>query len=112
MAASKSFISSSGLDCGFTVLIPTDPNQSGNVAERVKRATVWLWSRCIYPTPSAVNLRVRGKTRNNLNGVEVKARDSVLNEKRIPMPRKHNGTYNRRVASWQSNLDCQIVGEG
>lgn len=77
------------------VYIPLDPNRSGTVAQRAERATRWLWSRAIYPTPSAVNLRMRGATRDCLNGVETKARGRVLRELKIPFLRKFDGSVER-----------------
>lgn len=62
------------------ILIPLDKNRSGGCAGRAARATRWLWSRGIYPSPSAVNMRMRGWTRDCLNGVETKARNAVMAE--------------------------------
>lgn len=90
MAKSKSvFLSDdgSGLPC---ILVPLDKNCKGTVEERTKRATRWLWSHGIYPSPSAVNMRMRGKTRDCLNGVETKARNEVAKELNIPYQRATN----------------------
>lgn len=62
----------------LAVMIPLDRNQNGGVAERAKRATRWLWSHGVYPSPSAVNMRMRGWTRDCLNGIETKARNEVM----------------------------------
>lgn len=75
------------LDGHPAVLIPLDRNRFGGVASRVKRATRWLWSRGIYPSPSAVNVRMRGWTRDCLNGIETKARNSVMAELKITRQR-------------------------
>lgn len=70
------------------IMIPLDPNQKGTVEERTKRATRWLWSHGIYPSPSAVNMRMRGKTRDCLNGIETKVRNEVAKELGIPYQRE------------------------
>lgn len=68
------------------ILIPLDL-AGGSVEERTKRATRWLWSKGIYPSPSAVNMRMRGFTRDCLNGVETKVRNEVAKELGIPYQR-------------------------
>ena len=93
MVASKSFFDS--CSASLEVFVPLDPNRTGTVARRAERATRYLWSRGIYPTPSAVNLRMRGRTRDCLNGIETKARNAVLEELKIPMLRKWNGSTSR-----------------
>lgn len=70
------------------IIIPMDPNRKGSVAARARRATRWLWSRGIYPSPSAVNMRMRGRTRDCLNGVETSARNRVMAELGIPRQRR------------------------
>lgn len=73
--------------------IPIDPNRKGDLAERTRRATLWLISRGVYPTPSAVNMRMRGRTRDCLNGVETKARNAVLLERGLGRMRRLSRTY-------------------
>lgn len=68
--------------------IPLDPNRGGDLARRAERAARWLWSRGIYPSPSAVSMRMRGRTRDCLNDVETKARNAVLAELGVPYQRK------------------------
>lgn len=75
--------------------IPLDPNRRGSCADRAARATRWLWSRGIYPSPSAVNMRMRGWTRDCLNGVETKARNAVMAELGISRQR-HDVRFVRR----------------
>ena len=70
------------------ILVPLDPNRSGTVAQRTYRATRWLWSRGVYPSPSAVNCRMRGETRDCLNGIETKVRNMVMNEIGISRQRR------------------------
>jgi len=62
------------------ICIPLDPNRTGTVAQRAGRATRWLWSRGIYPSPSAVNMRMRGQPRDCLNGIETTARNEVVDQ--------------------------------
>ncbi len=93
MSASRSFRTAP--DKRLQVYIPLDPNRGGTVGHRVARATRWLWSRCIYPTPSAVNLRMRGKTRDCLNGIETTVRNEILDAIGVPMPRKWRGSNKR-----------------
>lgn len=68
--------------------IPLDPNRNGSVAQRTRRATLYLLSRGVYPTPSAVNMRMRGETRDCLNGIETKVRNAVLLERGIGRTRR------------------------
>lgn len=79
----------------LSILIPLDPNRSGGVAARAKRATRWLWSRGVYPSPSAVNMRMRGWTRDCLNGIETKARNAVMAELKITRQRN-----DKRFREW------------
>lgn len=69
------------------IWIPIDPSNKGGVAARVERATRWLWSRGVFPSPSAVNVRMRGRTRDCLNGIETKARNGVMKDLGIPRQR-------------------------
>lgn len=73
---------------GPEIAIPVDPNRSGGVAARAERATRWCWSRGIYPSPSAVNMRMRGWTRDCLNGIETTARNKVMQELQITRQRR------------------------
>lgn len=86
MAASK------GIELGFgtapRILVPMDRNRRGGVAKRAERATRWLWSRGIYPCPSAVNMRMRGRVRDCLNGIETAARNRVMAELGIGRQRR------------------------
>lgn len=77
------------------ILIPLDKNRSGGVAARAERATRWLWSCGIYPSPSAVNMRMRGKTRDCLNGIETKARNKVMKDLGITRQRRDRWAVKR-----------------
>lgn len=88
MARSRSIHPSS--DHRLAVMIPLDRNRGGGVAARAQRATRWLWSRGIYPSPSAVCMRMRGWVRDNLNGVETKSRNEVMAELKITRQRRDN----------------------
>lgn len=79
------------------IFIPLDRNRSGSCADRAARATHWLWSRGIYPSPSAVNMRMRGATRDCLNGVETTARNAVMAELGIQRQRRDRRFGWRRV---------------
>jgi len=70
------------------IYIPLDRNRAGGVARRAARATRWLWSKGVYPSPSAVNMRMRGETRDCLNGIETKARNAVMLELGIQRQRR------------------------
>lgn len=59
------------------IYIPQDHNR-GSLRKRTIRATRWLWSRGIYPGPSAVTMRLHGRSRRDLNGVETKARNETM----------------------------------
>lgn len=60
----------------------------GTLAQRTERATRWLWNRGIYPGVAALTLRLHGHTRQCLNGVECKARRTVMQELGIPLQRQ------------------------
>jgi hypothetical protein len=84
---STSVFPGSGSPNKVRIEIPLDPNRSGTVAARAARATRWLWARGVYPSPSAVNMRMRGATRDCLNGIETKARNAVLDQLNITRQR-------------------------
>ena len=86
MARSRSV--HAAVDGVLRIIIPLDTNRSGDVAARVRRATRWLWSRGVYPSPSAVCMRMRGWTRDCLNGIETKARNEVMAELKITRQRR------------------------
>lgn len=69
-------------DPDVSVRIPQDPNQRGKVWQRVERAVRYLWSRGIYPSPTAVQMRLRGSLRRtaSLNGIETTTRNRMLKE--------------------------------
>ena len=57
--------------------IPQD-TAGGARTVRIKRAVRWLWSRGVYPGPAAMGLRLHGRVRRDLNGVETKVRNEML----------------------------------
>lgn len=67
--------------------IPRDV-AGGEREQRVARAVRWLWSRGIYPGPSAVTLRLHGRARRDLNGVEARVRNRLLGELGIGRQRR------------------------
>jgi len=87
MARSTSVVSTAGPSP--TIGIPLDPNRAGSCADRAARATLWLWAHGIYPSPSAVNMRMRGRTRDCLNGEETKARNAVMRDRAISRQRRY-----------------------
>lgn len=59
---------------------------------RFKRAVRRLWSRGIYPGPTALNRELHGHSSNNLGGCQPRWRRDVMRELGIPLqrkPRKH-----------------------
>lgn len=74
----------------IVVFIPRDI-KGGSYEARIKRAVRWLWSRGIYPGPTAVSLRLHGHTRpsRSLNGKETKIRNELLLELGISRQRKY-----------------------
>jgi len=60
------------------VFIELDKNRKGTVYERAARATRWLWSVGIYPSPTAISLRMHGRARNNINDRECKGRKETM----------------------------------
>jgi len=70
------------------VLIPKDHARGGYRA-RVERAVRWLWSRGIYPGPSAVSLRLHGYATRTLNGRETWVRNEMMVKLGIRRQRKY-----------------------
>lgn len=97
MAVSRRILLARGRDA--LILIPVDSNRTGGVARRCRRATIWLLSRGIYPSPSAVNMRMRGEVRDCLNGVETRERNAVLAERGVPKMRRP-GIVERCPVPW------------
>lgn len=100
------------------IYIPKDPKPyEGNVYARAYRATRWLWARGVYPSPSAVNMRMRGKTRDCLNGIETRARNKVMMELGIPKQRKVKTgppevKFNFARSEYPPKLDLLSIGKG
>lgn len=69
------------------IYIPRD-TAGGKREDRVERAVRWLWSRGLYPGPSAVSLRLHGRATRTINGVETKVRNRLMQELGIPRQRK------------------------
>lgn len=72
------------------ILIPCD-RKRGTIERRVERAVRWLWSRGIYPSPTAVSLRLHGHPARNINGKESSARIVVMDELNIEPQRRNVG---------------------
>jgi hypothetical protein len=70
------------------IFIPRD-TAGGTLEERVERAVRWLWSRGLYPGPSAVTMRLHGKARRDLNDRETKVRNRLLEQLKIGRQRNY-----------------------
>lgn len=70
------------------VLVPRDRRRTGTRLQRIERAVRWLWSRGIYPGPAALTLRLHGRARRDLNGIETKVRNRLLVELGIGRQRR------------------------
>jgi len=77
------------------IYIPRDM-AGGRREARIERAVRWLWSRGIYPGPSAVSLRLHGHANRTIDGFETIVRNRLMKELKIP--RQRSGWFDRRSA--------------